>query len=74
MDGLGVQDWHMHTEAHGMIGCREPRRYKEPRKGACLNGTIPRASSDRDKGLSERCNSEGGFLNKEMLSCTGAQF
>ena len=25
--------------------CREPRRYKEPRKGACLNSAVARASS-----------------------------
>ena len=25
--------------------CREPRRYKEPRKGACLNSAKPRAGS-----------------------------
>ena len=26
----------------------------------------------RRRGLSERCNSEGRFLNKEMSACTGA--
>ena len=29
----------------GVKDCREPRKYKKPRKEACLNGAIPRAKT-----------------------------
>ena len=42
--GFGRRSGFKHSRGH-IFPCGEPRRYKKPRKGACLNGAIPSAGS-----------------------------